>query len=39
MYVYNIDVAVLFLMLASVTTMAVDGELDDLMTIVTITRS
>ena len=28
----NINIAVLFLMLASVTTMVVNGELDDLMT-------
>ena len=32
MCVCNINIAVLFLMLASVTTMAVDGELDDSMT-------
>ena len=32
MCIYDIDVAVLFLMLISMTTMAVDGEPDDLMT-------
>jgi len=32
MYICEIDVTMSFLILASVTTMAVDGELDDLIT-------